>query len=119
MAPQTPEADESPPVQSTGATGHAFNETSSQSPNPVSLASEETPVQKPAGNTRHGHVYRADVDGLRTVAVTSVVLYHYFPAILPGGFVGVDMFFVISGFLISGIISRNATKGTFLGELCS
>ena len=48
--------------------------------------------------------YRPDIDGLRAIAVGSVVAFHTFPNFVKGGFVGVDIFFVISGYLISGII---------------
>jgi len=54
--------------------------------------------------------YRADIDGLRALAIIPVVIFHAFPAIMPGGFVGVDIFFVISGFLISSILI-NALQG--------
>ncbi|HEY7406574.1 MAG TPA: acyltransferase family protein [Candidatus Angelobacter sp.] len=57
--------------------------------------------------------YRPDVDGLRAIAVLAVIVFHAFPALLPGGFVGVDVFFVISGFLISGIILRGLSRERF------
>lgn len=57
--------------------------------------------------------YRPDIDGLRAVAVVSVLLFHAFPQALPGGFVGVDIFFVISGYLISGILVRETEEGRF------
>lgn len=55
--------------------------------------------------------YRRDIDGLRALAVIAVVIYHAFPKILKGGFVGVDIFFVISGYLISSIIYKNLEGG--------
>ncbi len=57
--------------------------------------------------------YRPDIDGLRTIAVVSVVIHHAFPELLPGGFVGVDIFFVISGYLISTIILSGLARGRF------
>jgi peptidoglycan/LPS O-acetylase OafA/YrhL len=57
--------------------------------------------------------YRSDIDGLRAVAVLGVVIYHAFPRALPGGFSGVDIFFVISGYLISGILYAGHREGNF------
>ena len=57
--------------------------------------------------------YRSEIDGLRAFAVLSVVAFHAFPNWLKGGFIGVDVFFVISGFLITSHIFENLDKGQF------
>ncbi len=57
--------------------------------------------------------YRADIDGLRAIAIIAVLVYHIAPTRLPHGYLGVDIFFVISGYLITGIILRNLQAGTF------
>ncbi|MGA8670990.1 MAG: acyltransferase [Terracidiphilus sp.] len=53
-----------------------------------------------------GISYRPDIDGLRAVAVTSVVAYHCAESLVPGGFIGVDVFFVISGYLIGAMVYK-------------
>jgi len=57
--------------------------------------------------------YRPDIDGLRAIAVAVIVGFHALPRLVPGGFVGVDIFFVISGFLITRMISQDLDNGAF------
>lgn len=57
--------------------------------------------------------YRSDIDGLRAVAVLAVLVFHALPTVLPGGFVGVDIFFVISGYLISSILLSSLQQQSF------
>lgn len=57
--------------------------------------------------------YRPDVDGLRAVAILAVLGFHAFPGLVPSGFIGVDVFFVVSGFLITDIILRGLASSTF------
>jgi peptidoglycan/LPS O-acetylase OafA/YrhL len=63
---------------------------------------------QPAGN-----IYRPDIDGLRSLAILLVVFNHAYPALIPGGFIGVDIFFIISGYLISTIIFSQVSSHSF------
>jgi peptidoglycan/LPS O-acetylase OafA/YrhL len=60
-----------------------------------------------------GFSYRPDIDGLRALAILPVVLFHAGLSLFSGGFVGVDVFFVISGFLITGLLVGELQRGTF------
>lgn len=72
----------------------------------MAVSTADTATRRP----RTGHATRWDVQALRALAVSAVVLYHLWPARLPGGFVGVDVFFVISGFLITGHLLRELER---------
>ncbi|KAB0508740.1 acyltransferase family protein [Pseudomonas lini] len=71
-----------------------------------------SPSKITSGSIRHIG-YRPDIDGLRAIAVLAVLIFHAFPTVLRGGFVGVDIFFVISGYLISKVILTTLYQGTF------
>ncbi|KAF0717434.1 hypothetical protein As57867_002282, partial [Aphanomyces stellatus] len=73
------------------------------------VASEENQTSQDS----HPIAYRADIDGLRALAVAAVVLFHAYPKTFSSGFIGVDVFFVISGFLISSILFKENAKGSF------
>lgn len=60
--------------------------------------------------------YRPDLDGLRAVAVLSTMAFHAFPATVSGGFIGVDIFYVISGFLITTILLKSTSLASFYGS---
>lgn len=60
-----------------------------------------------------GTSYRGDIDGLRAISVLLVVVFHYFPELISGGYIGVDVFFVISGFLITKVIMNGIDEKRF------
>jgi peptidoglycan/LPS O-acetylase OafA/YrhL len=72
------------------------------------VADASPPLVTTSGTGRPG--YRADVQGLRAIAVAVVVLYHLYPRLVPGGFVGVDVFFVVSGYLITAHLAHSAAR---------
>lgn len=65
--------------------------------------------------TQNKSYYRPDIEGLRGLAVCMVVFYHLFPEFFPNGFLGVDIFFVISGYVVTQALERNLNKGLVVG----
>lgn len=79
----------------------------------IDKSSNFTTSQKTTLQPRTTMQYRPDIQGLRALAVLLVFIFHLNPSWLSGGFIGVDVFFVISGFLVSSIILHKKDKGTF------
>jgi peptidoglycan/LPS O-acetylase OafA/YrhL len=75
-------------------------------------------IQMPVGNEKGLDEYRLDIDGLRAVAVLAVIVNHFSSSILPAGNLGVDLFFVISGYVITASLSR-AKSTSLKGFLAS
>jgi peptidoglycan/LPS O-acetylase OafA/YrhL len=86
---------------------------SSPAPRPSPCEEHAPSTRAPRPDFARSVRYRADIDGLRAVAVIAVLGYHLKVAAFRGGFVGVDVFFVISGYLISGIILKDLAAGKF------
>jgi len=88
---------------------------------PQKQGQQETgPGERPAaapGEKAEPRGFRPDIQGMRALAVSMVVVYHLYPSLLPGGFAGVDVFFVISGFLITGHLLREYRKTGRIGLL--
>jgi len=61
----------------------------------------------------HSYTYLPHIDGLRALAISLVVIFHAFPEVISGGFIGVDVFFVISGYLITGILIKEIQAKTY------
>ena len=75
----------------------------------------QNPVR--TGKQQSGWTYRPDIDALRGIAVLAVIVYHFNEAWLPGGFTGVDVFFVISGYVVTGSLIKHQSEslGSQLG----
>ena len=94
------------------AAGHLGHVGSSGSPRraPTEPDPAEAAARDVAATAARSEAFRPDVEGLRGIAILFVVLFHSGLVALPGGFIGVDVFFVISGFLITGLLLRERER---------
>jgi peptidoglycan/LPS O-acetylase OafA/YrhL len=93
------------------STRSMFNAAPASSVRYAPASRSEAPARRETTETHPR--YRPDIDGLRAIAVLAVIAFHAAPAALPGGFVGVDIFFVISGYLIGSILLAEMAAGRF------
>ena len=101
-----------------GVTGEGTGLPVDALPVPPDVTGDRPPADRPAPIPRrpaeaHRGRYRPDIDGLRAIAVSVVVLFHYGVPGVPGGFVGVDVFFVISGYLITAVTRDDLARDRF------
>lgn len=85
----------------------------SQTARRAASASQPSATQAVSPAAAASQSYRPDIDGLRAIAVLAVIAFHANSRLMPGGFAGVDVFFVISGYLITGLIFDALESGTF------
>lgn len=85
--------------------------TEEQPPSPAALrAADREQARRAKSQPGVGPAIRPEIQALRAVAVVTVVIFHYWPKLVPGGYIGVDVFFAISGFLITGHLFREVQK---------
>ncbi|WP_258064282.1 acyltransferase family protein [Arthrobacter sp. ZGTC131] len=84
---------------------------------PTNLVTDPAPGLREAKNRPVPALFRPEIQGLRAIAVAAVVLYHFWPRQLSGGYVGVDVFFVISGYLITSHMYREIVRTSSVGLL--
>jgi peptidoglycan/LPS O-acetylase OafA/YrhL len=93
----------------TGDTGEALSAAEGAETAALAPATEPAPAPLVVKKKPGLGAYRSDIDGLRAVAVTAVVIFHIRRAFLPGGFLGVDVFYVISGYVVTGSLMGHPT----------
>jgi peptidoglycan/LPS O-acetylase OafA/YrhL len=110
VPPREQEQQETAGSVARGRPGETPREVPSESRGEDHGAKLSAKAETATGERPKGRGFRPDIQGMRALAVGMVVIYHLYPSLLPGGFAGVDVFFVISGFLITGHLLREYQK---------